>query len=562
MSDIPPFDLPPLDLNPPDLSSLVPADFRNILLNRGPLLDLSHARTWAWVLGGGGAKGSFQVGALMYLAANYDRFAPRAICGTSVGAINAITAAEGRPDGFKKLLNGWLALASDKDMYLQAPWIGRIKRLDTFSGLEVEDFISSGSSGDIRLMTGAERLVMQIGTLIPGVGFLIAAGIDDIEDDLNHAATIIQGAKSLYVLNPIADRLHANIDIDAIAASNVELRLVSVALETGELCYVNQLGELTVVHDDGTTSPIELTEDRAQNVIDGALASAAIPGIFEPIIFQSPDGSFLTCVDGGARDILPMQTAMEIISGAIAQPTIIAISADTKGLNDPVAMHGHPAAPDFTNKNMFDFISRGVDILTEEIAQNDRQPLGGWHDGIDRIFITPWFNVHGTLEIDPGLISIALGYGYMTAFDTLERRWSPEDYEALFASTNEIAQERRFAWNLETRARAGVGPSPIWERDVLLAIRRHKVTIFESVKNRLDSYGRASLPPDFSSEGEEFPNIQHLEDWWTLWELHQPNQGPMVHGGVTNPFTRLGSPWEASIDTEGDPIPVGDPPVL
>jgi hypothetical protein len=49
------------------------------------------------VLGGGGARGNFQVGVVRYL---YQRnFRPSVIAGTSVGAINAIKLAEGGGDG-------------------------------------------------------------------------------------------------------------------------------------------------------------------------------------------------------------------------------------------------------------------------------------------------------------------------------------------------------------------------------------------------------------------------------------------------------------------------------
>jgi predicted acylesterase/phospholipase RssA len=48
----------------------------------------------AIVLAGGGAKGSFEVGAVRYL---YDQgIRPNILCGTSVGAINAAKLAEGQ----------------------------------------------------------------------------------------------------------------------------------------------------------------------------------------------------------------------------------------------------------------------------------------------------------------------------------------------------------------------------------------------------------------------------------------------------------------------------------
>jgi Patatin-like phospholipase len=51
----------------------------------------------ALVLSGGGATGSFQVGAVRYLYNN--RVHPAIICSTSVGAVNGLKLAEGEGDG-------------------------------------------------------------------------------------------------------------------------------------------------------------------------------------------------------------------------------------------------------------------------------------------------------------------------------------------------------------------------------------------------------------------------------------------------------------------------------
>jgi NTE family protein len=68
--------------------------------------------TTAIVLGGGGARGDFEVGALRFL---YDQgVMPDVLVGTSVGAINAAKLAEGGPSddptrGLKGLESIWLS---------------------------------------------------------------------------------------------------------------------------------------------------------------------------------------------------------------------------------------------------------------------------------------------------------------------------------------------------------------------------------------------------------------------------------------------------------------------
>lgn len=57
----------------------------------------------ALVLGGGGAKGAFEVGGLRFLYNQQIR--PDLICGTSVGAINAIKLADGEDSATGKEAN-------------------------------------------------------------------------------------------------------------------------------------------------------------------------------------------------------------------------------------------------------------------------------------------------------------------------------------------------------------------------------------------------------------------------------------------------------------------------
>ena len=86
--------------------------------------------TTALVLAGGGAKGSFEVGALHYL---YIRnFYTDIICSTSVGSVNAVQLAEGgtvdaQGNAFNKLKTIWeTELTFNQDMYVEAPWLATV----------------------------------------------------------------------------------------------------------------------------------------------------------------------------------------------------------------------------------------------------------------------------------------------------------------------------------------------------------------------------------------------------------------------------------------------------
>lgn len=78
----------------------------------------------ALALSGGGAKGSFQVGALDYIYnVELGITQPIAIVGTSVGAINAVKLAEGQNESFAELKDIWIShMNQDRDMWEWEPW--------------------------------------------------------------------------------------------------------------------------------------------------------------------------------------------------------------------------------------------------------------------------------------------------------------------------------------------------------------------------------------------------------------------------------------------------------
>ena len=94
------------------------------------------------------------------------------------------------------------------------------------------------------------------------------------------------------------------------------------------------------------------------DLIDAVLASASIPGIFPPGILLDEN-----YVDGGVREILPLQAAIDL--GA----------HNVFGIVGSVAAE---RADSFTGRSLVDIVSRSVEeIMTDETVRNDSNPQRG-----------------------------------------------------------------------------------------------------------------------------------------------------------------------------------------
>ena len=502
-------------------------------------------------LSGGGAKGDFQLGALTLL---YERgIRPEVICATSVGSVNAIKLAEGEdpvhPErGLSGLVGQWESLQRDGDMYTEEAWL-----YDPQMDPRVRDGLT-GRAWSLGI-SGPQHSDGRCGDLEPVINFFIDAGwLASDGAALLRSLELVSRARSLYNLNPIRARLGTELNRDAIAAwaaAGGQLRMGTVALESGKLRYVTETGAVVerdgspVMGPDGLTpacadklNKVAEAEDEllslqeelrdgfdqpgtaikvraAQRVLrdarqafqncvdaqppvplfvdlaDGVLASAAIPAIFQPC--QLGDEWY---VDGGVRELLPVQIAVDL--GATE---IYALSA---GRMD-VARAGS-----FTRAGMFDILARSVeDLLLSEIGEGDLRvdptTAGG---GRTVHVIAPDVEIHGVTTIDPGLIQINRDYGYMRAADVLDgvphsdRRW---------ALSTQIAQRRLDVWSLENRRFGHLDPTrlpdgtPPTDPTLQSSIDAGKATLRQLVGERRSL--RGVVPPGI--------------DWWTTAsELH------------------------------------------
>ena len=257
-----------------------------------------------FVLSGGGAKGSFQAGAMYELLRRGIK--PALIVGTSVGSINAYMYAMG---GLSAVIENWLSIKSSKDIY-KTQWLKVLFRA-------------------------------------------------------NHG---------LYSLSPLRKALE-------------------------KIYRVEHVCEAKSVYVDAVTACVKTTSTLCKNrdeIIDGVIASSAIPFTFEPVM---KDGQVL--VDGGVRDMVPVLSHEEIRD---ARVYVI-------GCN-PVKQEKR-----WQNKTHFDYEigMRALDILERETYLDDIAIMKSHGATI----ITPPKLIMDTLDFYPDKIKENIALGRRSAFEVL-----------------------------------------------------------------------------------------------------------------------------------------------
>ena len=170
----------------------------------------------------------------------------------------------------------------------------------------------------------------------------------------------------MYVSKPIKELFHQHLNDDTKInnwiASGKQLRLATVGLDSGELCYVTETGDLI---------------DREQKIllasgltpIEGGMASSAIASIFPPVKFTSIGDNW---VDGGHREYAPLKAALDmgatevyvICAGPVSRLSTVNYTEDGK------------IPTNFDNKSLVDIAVRAIlDITGDETATNDVFPL-------------------------------------------------------------------------------------------------------------------------------------------------------------------------------------------
>ncbi len=305
----------------------------------------------ALVLSGGGAKGAFQLGVLKYL---YEerRFDPRIITGTSVGSLNAAKLAEGA-GSFAQLERLWRGLEKNSDVYRESSALGSFRK---FLEDEIED---------------AEETIgaMLVGTFVfPGLahGWLSAGGADVLlgEQMSGLSAGVARKLDAIEGMNtqePLFRLIDQYLNTRAIRDSGIKLSLATVARDSGQTCYINELGDLS--GPDGRRLHRGEFNGGQVSVRDGVKASSAIPLVFQPYRIQG-----VYYWDGAIREDVPVRKALEL--GA----TDLVIVLCSPRAYRPAALAGVPAGLDVTPvKNLM----KSLDIMADQVFQDDLNTVLG-----------------------------------------------------------------------------------------------------------------------------------------------------------------------------------------
>jgi NTE family protein len=472
----------------------------------------------AIVLAVGGAKGAFEVGAVRCLR-DAAGVTPKILSGASVGAVNAAKLAEG-PGALQKLELLWRGMQSNSDFYREPAWFQRLEPVVQ------ELFRASASSLGAEVARGAvsaafnlagQAVVAAMG--IPGWTYSVFTNVIPVLAGIIDAATFIKAVSdalaeaSIFDRAPLEQKVHAEIDPGLVKASGIDLRLTAVELASGGARVFDQNGVAVGVG--GPAVPLH----------EVVLASASIPVAFPPVRLPAPDGP--AYVDAGVRENVPIRAAVE--AGAHHVYAIL-----------PNVAHMDPVPPSFSPASMVNVAKRSTEIVLDEMQVNDMNPFRGW--GVPVSCVAPCFLVNDTLQVDPGLISINMAYGYMRAYDEVvvpskDLRTDMTDF------SNRITTARIECWRAEHFACGarlpGLAKGPQYlglspDAVSLQAVRDIKRQISQLVLDRVakSDGARNCVPSDAS-------------DWWEGWERHpwracQP------------------SPWDRMVSTKG--IAEAEPP--
>jgi predicted acylesterase/phospholipase RssA len=464
----------------------------------------------AFVLAGGGTKGSFEVGVLQYLI-GVEGIVPDIVTATSAGAIAATVLAQARTlpefvQRVQEIEDDVLAMTTMEHVFGKQGWLAALD--GTRLGREIQEEITEGTRPPFPLTTATTR---------PGRELVPRASSDRHERRLTrkarrrrqrHALRLLAGAglrlpkvrrqlrtsgSAVLNLEPLAEALqHGShgirpVDPTLISRPGLRLRLAVTALRAGVLRYVTEDGSL-VESDARTPAPPEAAGP--VDLVDGAIASASVPMVFPPHPLADDD-----YVDGGVIEIIPVRAA-----AALGAARIIAVVAVPLQLARDERDYAEAPAGYIGLRAM------GMIGVADRQLSNLDAPLP---DDTTLTTIDPVVDVVGLFEVQPGLLRINKDYGWLRAADLLA-----EGDAALLTDvaqgTHDLVSARREAWLLEdalwSKAKAD-GNEP----GTLALIREHKALVRDLVDRRKQL---------------GFPVPDGCEGWWTEYEAHTSERPP------------------------------------
>jgi predicted acylesterase/phospholipase RssA len=470
--------------------------------------DTHRTGPTAFVLAGGGTKGSFEVGVLQYLV-GVEQIAPEVITATSAGAIAATVLAQARTLSefaarVDEIGEDVLAWTHTENVFGKQAWLSALD--GTALGREIHHELTEGTRPPFPLNPTAV-LATSGGTPPPA-----AQGKSERRHTRRarrkrqrHLLRLVAGAglrlprvrrrfrtsgSSVLNLEPLSEALRQGsnegvraVDPALIARPGLRLRLAVTALRAGVVRYVTEDG--TIVQADART-PAPDEAAGPVDLIDGAIASASVPMIFPPHPMAGDD-----YVDGGVVEIIPVRAAVEL--GATRIFAVVAVP-----LSVPPDERDYTRAP----AGYIGLRSMGMIGVAERQISNLGIVLPA---GSTLTVIDPVVDVVGLFEIQPGLLRINKDYGWLRAADVLAEG-DPDLLADIAAGTHELIEARCEAWRLEESLWAAERKrDPDSEAGSLALVREQKERVRHLVERR---------------KHLGFPVPDDCEAWWTEYEGH------------------------------------------
>jgi NTE family protein len=473
------------------------------------MIETPLARSTAFVLAGGGTKGSFEVGALQYLVGT-ERIVPDIITATSAGAVAASVLAQARTfaefaQRVQEVEDDILAMTRTEQIFGEQAWLRALE--GTALGGEIRLALTEGTRPPRPTLetAGIDGTVMKVPHMTPPVPRSPQRAAKKarrrrrrkMQRMVAGAAFRLPRARRKFrtsgsaVLNlhPLADAIrhggqsgiHA-VDPELVARPGLELRLAVTALRAGVLRYVTQDG--TIVEDDAVT----LAPGSASGPVDffeGVLASASVPLVFPPRSLADDD-----YVDGGVLQVVPVRAAVQL--GATRIIAVVAI----------------PLKIDRDERNYADDNAANVGLRAlGAIAMADRQRENlavALPSGATLTTIDPVIDVVGYFEVQPGLLRINKDYGWLRAADVMADGDATVLAE-ISAETHRLIAARLQAWHLEENIWEASRAGDHADAGTVSLLRELKRQVHEIVDRRKQL---------------GFPVPDDCEAWWTGYEVH------------------------------------------
>ncbi|RLP11992.1 patatin-like phospholipase family protein [Propionibacterium australiense] len=471
------------------------------------------------VIAGGGARASFQIGALRYLY-EHEHIAPSVITATSAGSVLGALLAQfedpaEQEAALRRIEELWLSMQTDADMFTERAWFSRLlthqELLTSLRELEanragrghrprVRRWAAWRGGGD-GPQANEERAAAaeQLAELAPQERTLALAMAEEpgepvefnanlvyqllselprigrIGSDLTAALRGLESNRSLYRPGPLLERLLSRdfFRSELVASSGITFRCAIVGLCSGELRYMREDGRIVDRDDEPLDGP-------GFDVTMGTLASCSIPGIFKPV---EMNGEWY--VDGGVRENVPVEAAVKNLG--VTRPFVI-VSAPAGAAPSPRAGEG----------DILSILFRVESIRADESERDEV----AYARAAGATVIEPEILVHDAMTIDPGLLAINRDYGWIRAAEAV--REAPCQSQA---AHREIIRIRLRAWRLEKAALEQDPHALDTDPGSVLALPGELAETKKELRAMIERTDRSFLP-----DGGEH--------WWTRFEGH------------------------------------------